>query len=358
MNQILDKVELSKEILTRLGVKFNPNKLKQNISCWNHKDTNPSLSINLELSVYYCFSCGDHGSLRHKYYEVFHRDIYKDLNLSTNEINLLTPTKVESESNFENIPETDLDFEGKLYPISITEAGKIWLKHRGFTEKDLLRIKAKYCQFGIFKQASNPNNKNEWIYCLNRIVIPIFENGKCISYELRDIMGETHYKKQLEKKKLLLSEHPYKKLLYPKHSSVNTLFELNRLSIEEPLYLVEGLMDLISLRTHSAFKNSTCLFHCIPTERQYYLLRNFKKIVYIINNDLPGAMGCKKLMERNPNTYFLCPPDTVNDVSDILQKKDKRFNNLDDLVTNWNWLSYIKSSKRDIDLRIKKYSEV
>jgi DNA primase len=279
------------------------------------------------------------------------------MGMSSSEIDLLKiKNDDELKADFTSLPEVDLSFEGKLYPITITDAGKNWLKQRGFIEKDLKAVRASYTQYGICKQRSDPTNKKEWVYVINRVIIPIYENHSILSYELRDIMGKTHYEAQLKKKNLSIDDYPYKKLLYPKHSSVNTLFDIDQLKVDEPLYIVEGLMDLISLRTHGAFKNSTCLFHCIPTERQYFLLEKFQNIIYIVNNDLPGLMGCKKLMERNPNTSFLCPPETVNDVNDILQGKDKRFNSIKNLVEDWNWLSMIKKSISDIDFKIKKYS--
>jgi DNA primase len=354
----VDQIVISQEILRRLGIPFKPEKSKQMVSCWEHgPERTPSLSIDLEKGVFHCFGCGASGTLKNKYYQTFGRSILRDLGLSKNQIDLLQQTYFEQSSDFSKIPHADICIEGKGYPISITEAGKKWLKFRGFSENDFKNVRANYYQFGICKKNSDKSNKKEWTYVINRVVIPIYEKGMILSYELRDIMGTTFYEKQLKKRGLLLSDHPYKKLLYPKNSSQNTLFELDKLKKDEPLYIVEGLMDLISLRTHNSFKNSTCLFHCIPSERQYYLLNDFKKIVYIINNDLPGAMGCKKLMERNKNTSFLCVPSTVNDVNDILQRKDKRFSSVNDLIEKYDWLSNIKSSMRDIDSKIKLFSE-
>jgi DNA primase len=353
----IEKSRISLEICKRLGVNTK-NKTSGNlmVSCFEHEDKHPSMSINLDKGIWHCFSCGSSGTLTGKYWDTFHRSIYKDLGLKTGDFNLLSPTESEVKADFSQTPESDIYFDGKLYSVSITDAGKQWLKHRGFTEKDMNGVRAKYCQFGICKKNSDKENKKEWIYVLNRVLIPIYEGNDILSYELRDIMGETHYKKQLEKKGLTLDDHPYKKLLYPKNSSVNTLFDLKKLKTDEPLYVVEGLMDLISLRTHSIFKNSTCLFHNIPTERQYFLLQPFKKIIYVVNNDLPGVMGCKKLMERNSNVSFLCPPGKLNDVNDILRKKDPRFSTITELVEKWDWMGKVRSSMRDIDLKIKQFS--
>jgi hypothetical protein len=61
-------------------------------------------------------------------------------------------------------------------------------------------------------------------------------------------------------------------------------------------------------------------------------------------------------MERNSNVSFLCPPGKLNDVNDILRKKDKRFSTIAELVENWNWMNNIKSSMRDIDAKIRYFS--
>lgn len=343
---------VGKEILTRLGYSINSGKTKFMLSCLEHEDKHPSFSVDIEKNMCHCFSCGFGSSLTSLYYNKFGKSIYREMGLNNSQDYLSIPK--ENKIDFSQELQTDFVLEGRKLPLTITEASKIWIKQRGFTDDLLKSYGAFYIQSGITKKQSDLSDKSNWVYIINRMVFPVYENGKSISYELRDVMGKTHYEKQLQKKGLLIDNHPYKKILYPKNSSINTLYDNSKLNQNETLYIVEGLMDLISLRTHPTFKNSTCLFHCIPTERQFFLLNKFKKIVMICDNDLPGLMGCKKLMERNNNTSFLTLPENIKDVNEILQKRDKRYSSIDELITKYNWLSYIKSSMRDLNSKIKK----
>ena len=149
--------------------------------------------------------------------------------------------------------------------------------------------------------------------------IPVYENHKLLSFEARPFKPRG------------------KKVLYPKCSSVNTLYQYELLDREAPLFFTEGLMDMFSLRTAgNHFANSTCMFHCNPTERQIYLFKEYFRgdLIYVIDNDRPGMMGCLKLMEAIPGNRvgFLKPPATVKDVNDILQGKDPRLKSVASLL--------------------------
>ena len=68
------------------------------------------------------------------------------------------------------------------------------------------------------KEMKEKTKKKCWEYITNRILTPVYEKGKILSYELRDIMGEKYFREQLKKKGIDDSEIKYKKVLYPKHS--------------------------------------------------------------------------------------------------------------------------------------------
>jgi DNA primase len=178
------------------------------------------------------------------------------------------------------------------------------------------------------------------------MMIPIYEKGKLISFEARDIYDKQHWEEKIKKAGKNPDDYSYKKVLYPKSSSVNTLYQLDELNKNEKLYVVEGLMDVISLRTNAFFANSTCTFGATITERQFYLLSQFKEIWLIPNNDGPGLNVIKKFKERGDisNVTILTLPKTLKDVNDILQGKDNRFSCLEDLL-NTDW---IKSKAQDL----------
>jgi DNA primase len=241
--------------------------------------------------------------------------------------------------DFDATPETDFDIKGRFYRPDITDASKRWIEKRGFDVNLLEMLKVKYLKYGISKPISDPNNKDLWMTISDRIIIPIYEKKTMISFEARDLYDKEHWIKKLGDK-IDPETWAYKKVLYPRFSSVNTLYRFNELKKNEKLYVVEGLMDVISLLTHPLFQNSTCTFGAGITERQFYLLSQFKEICIIPNNDAPG-LNVVRLFKNKPhikNVTVLTLPKILKDVNDVLQKKTKH-KSIDDLVkgqwTRW-----------------------
>jgi DNA primase len=225
-----------------------------------------------------------------------------------------------------------------------------WAKKRGFDLKFCDDMGFRFYNHFETLRRSDPSERPHSYY--NCVVIPIYEKGSLVSFEARDVLGKERW---AQKKHADGVE--YKKVMYPLYSSVNTLYEWEKLKKEEPLYIVEGLMDMFSLRTSPYFKNSSCLFHCIPTERQLGILERFSSITYIIDNDKPGMKGCLKLMEQLPRgkVAFLRVPDRggkVKDVNDVLQGKDPYIKSVDDLI-KMGWMKKISDDKNVLNLLIE-----
>ena len=109
-------------------------------------------------------------------------------------------------------------------------------------------------------------------------------------------------------------------------------------------------MDMFSLRTESEFKNSSCLFHCTPTERQIYLLNKFPQIIYVVDNDSPGLKACLFLMEKlRDKVSFLVPPcrPGIKDINDILQGKDGSIKTVKDMI-NMGWMQRVSNSTDEL----------
>jgi DNA primase len=148
----------------------------------------------------------------------------------------------------------------------------------------------------------------------NRLICPIRDiNDKIVSYEARDVSG--------------LSK---KKVLYPYNSSISTLYDYSKLNKDEPLYVVEGLLDLAVLRESSYFANSTCVFGAQITQRQIHLLNQFREIIVIPDNDKAGMLAMKKINENHSNVKMLDLPrkDILKDVGDIPQKLNCKVSDL------------------------------
>jgi DNA primase len=330
--------EISVEICNRLGIDIKGKKSGNIlIKCLNayHDDKHPSMSLSIDKGVCHCFSCGYSANLKNLYYEKFGRSIFKDLGIQRS-----IPLKKQEiyQTNFDDKPLTDFTLTGLRYRPDITDASKAWITKRGFDVQTLEMLKIQYLKYGKIVRTSDPLNKESWMTFHDMMMIPVYEKGKLISFEARDIYDKKHWEEKLKKAGKNPDDYTYKKVLYPKFSSVNTLFQLDELDKNSKLYVVEGLMDVISLKTNNKFINSTSTFGASITERQFYLLSQFKEICIIPNNDAPGLAVIKKFQERGDvkNVTVLTLPQTVKDVNDVLQGKDNRFSCIEDML-NMNW---------------------
>jgi DNA primase len=286
-----------------------------------HNDSNPSCSISLDKGLYHCFSCGASGTLA---------SLYKDLTgeyynylteLRPKYIRKIHNTTTTDLLSFDSIPTTHFHAELKGGSLSNYESGLEWLKQRGLTESVASKARIRFAE--KITITDTDDNERRPMILNNCIYIPIFEGGQLISFEARPTVVSD------------------KKVLYPYASSTNTLYNLNNLDINSPLFVTEGIIDCLSLWTNETTQNATAIFKNTPTERQFYLLNKFKKIIYVVDNDERGMEGCKKMMDRLGNKVsYLKPPKTVKDINDILQGKDQRFNTIQQLI-DMKWLDKI-----------------
>jgi len=223
------------------------------------------------------------------------------------------------------LPEVDFKLEGKFFNVNATDAGKAFMIKRGFTSEHLDKFNVKYLKYGKSFRRSDPSDQEFWRFYNETIIVPIYEAGTMLCFEARQLANKEKWEEANPGKK-------FKKVLYPKNGSTRTLWQIDRLKRDQTLFVVEGLMDAISLRTHPDFQNSTATFGASINERQIYLLGLFKRVCVIPNNDLAGLASLKKMLDKKLNNVFVLPlPMSVNDVSDVLQKKDPRWKSLFDL---------------------------
>jgi DNA primase len=205
----------------------------------------------------------------------------------------------------------------------------------------------KFVISGITRSIDDPENKDYHINFKNRVIIPIYEKGKMICLEGRDPFGIDKWEKDLKDAGYDPSKMIYKKVLYPKLSSTNTLFGLSSLDKTKRLYIVEGLMDMISLKTSSEFKNSTCYFGAAITRRQVYLLNKFDEICIISDKDAAGIGTVKRLLKEvsiSKKLKLLFPPSGCKDVNDMILGKNSNIRTIDEAVEK-NWLSKMMDAR-------------
>ena len=314
--------EMTLYAISRLGLKskslITPNTQQVMVSCPFHKDKSPSMGIDVARGVAHCFSCSWSGSIEKLYKELTNGNLRKELGYLDDPF-----TSFSSSLNFQYIVDdtrlkdihinADLSLMRDAYTDPTCAA---YLRKRGIPEPVAKSMGFKYAEDILIN-----NNRFR-----NRLLIPVYEDKKLISIEGRRILNNDETK-----------------VLYPRNSSVNTLFDIDNLDETSTLYAVEGLMDLAVLRTSNTFRNSTSIFGANITKRQLDLLKQFPKIVYIPDSDAAGEKTVEKLKSaRLGNVYILRIPKKINniDVKDVGDLTKARIVPQD--LVDRNWLSYEK----------------
>jgi DNA primase len=264
------------------------------ITCPAHSDKTPSCSVNIEKGILHCFSCGMSKTLNQVTKEYLGKSAFKILGKHFDEdtefLNLLN--KAKEPEDYKKIPDVNITIDGAMSRLS--DDCITYLLNRGISLNVARDFKMRFMDKGSIN--GTPFSK--------RLLIPVIEGNRTLSYEGRDITGRSS-----------------KKVLYPSASSVNTLYDIDNLKRDEPLYIVEGLMDLAILREDSYFKNSTSIFGSNPTRRKAALLSDFNELVWLPDNDKAGkesVSGYSKMINLSKTKIKILPvPAFSKDVGDL-----------------------------------------
>ena len=271
------------------------------VHCPFHDDNTASMYINTEEGVFKCFSCHRSGSIEKLFKEITGVSLYTSLGVKFDEFSTYPWFSKPSEPpNYEVIGrEISISMKGSIKPLMAAPPAIQYLRKRGLSLEVAKRMKCRFAESAYLN--GTPFR--------NRLIIPIYEKENLVAVEGRDVLG---------------TQKP--KTLYPKGSSVNTLYDLDVLDQTKPLYVVEGLIDLMVLRESEFFINSTALFGASVTHRQYYLLNKFPSIIYIPDNDRAGINSVEQMDERlKTELWVLRVPKELNgiemkDVNDLKMK--------------------------------------
>jgi DNA primase len=293
----LSQEEITKEAMKRIHLKslWKESSWTGDVPCHCpfHEDKTPSMFVHIEKGVYNCFSCGSRGTIASLYRDITGSSLYKDLNIPTDEFSrFATHTayapEVEDYSKLDR--EISINIQGTITKIRESADAVQYLRRRGITFEVADSMQMAYMESGRI---------NGTVY-RKRLLLPIYDDGKLISVEGRDVTGNQPTK-----------------VLYPKDSSVNTLYDIDKLDLEKPLYVVEGLTDLAVLRTDPYFANSTAIFGAQVTRRQSWLLNQVSNLILIPDNDKAGRNTTRKLTEELDRPFQILDVPKLQDIKDI-----------------------------------------
>lgn len=322
--------EINEQIVLRLDISKNVKHNSIMGHCPFHTDKHPSFSVDLNRALCHCFSCGYNGKLRGLFREITGHSINKELGIkweAQDEATFVNPFKETVKEDLSATPDVHIALDGAFIPVDKDPDVCKYLMQRCIPVSIAKSMRMQFATMARSFDTFEPNNKDQMVYFTKRLVIPIYERGKLLSCEGRDIYGKEYYYNMLRRKGMNPDEHEYKKCIYPRGASTSTLYDIDKLDSSRRLYFVEGIMDLAVLRTDSFFntKNSTAVFGASISERQRYFLKQFD-FTYIIDNDLAGWLSLRRLMESlkeapiKRDWKFVVPPfhdQGVKDVGDI-----------------------------------------
>lgn len=328
--------EINEQIVLRLDISKSVKHNSIMGHCPFHTDKHPSFSVDLDRALCHCFSCGYNGKLRGLFREITGHSINKELGIkweAQDEATFVNPFKETVKEDLSALPDVHIALDGAFIPVDKDSDVCKYLMQRCIPVSVAKSMRMSFATMARSFDTFEPNNKDQMVYFTKRLVIPIYERGKLLSCEGRDIYGKEYYYNMLRRKGMDPDEHEYKKCIYPRGASTSTLYDIDKLDKSRRLYFVEGIMDLAVLRSDSFFntKNSTAVFGASISERQRYFLKQFD-FTYVIDNDLAGWLSLRRLMEAlkeapiKRDWKFVVPPfhdQGVKDVGDIPVKTGK-----------------------------------
>lgn len=289
-------------VLDKLGIqgkKVSSNEIKINCINPEHIDKNPSLFINLEKGIFQCWSCGHKGNIFSLVKELTGKNLYDFLGIENNDfVNSLSNKYEYKEDSFSL---KNISISGTLYEVKSDPTVYSYLLSRGMSDNFIKDFRIKFCKRAVM------NGMNFY----NRVCIPVFENRYLISMIGRDFTGKSNIR-----------------YLYPKNSCVDTLFNIDNLDRKSPLYVVEGIMDIVWIYENIS-RNVTCLFGSKLGKRQKEMLITFNEIILIPDNDNAGIElihSIDKVLEKE--YYIVTLPDQYKDPSECpLEELKKAIDN-------------------------------
>jgi len=250
------------KLLEHIGIEYKETGSDYRVKCWHHDEKIPSMSIHKDGGYFYCFSCQRSGNLFSLL--KYHLDLegVEALKfLSTYESGTEDSVTAEQEKFAELKNRFRSRVEGRQtlrvvvdLPEHEPAVNNYYLENiRGFTPQEIR-------DWGMGVVQEEPYKG--WI------LIPIYANGILRSYFLRSTM----------KNRKRYGKFPRKDVLF----GIDTACDR-----ESPIYLVEGIFDMIYLR-RAGVQAVAALSNRLYRE-QVEVLKEFRHVVVVPDNDTNNA---------------------------------------------------------------------
>ena len=276
----IDSEAVKNKIAQDLGLKFKNNKCL----CFKHSESNPSMSYDSKKKKFKCFSCAASYDIFNHYQEYYNKSFLEALKSIVNDFNLNIDVII-----------NESDRKPKKSPT----------KHENY-------------------------NKNILTYCEKRNIskatidyVGVKENNNCVVFEYRNELGEHLANKYRKTKK---SEGP--KMWFEKGTNVNTLFNMDKINISDPLLITEGEFDCLSA-IEAGFKNAVSIPSGVNSTNEWItsnwtFIEQFEEVIIWFDNDEAGIKGAREVFNRLPNSSVkIVRCEVANDINELLHKYGK-----------------------------------
>ena len=276
----IDSEQVKNKIALDLGLKFKNNKCL----CFKHSESNPSMSYDPKKKKFKCFSCGASYDIFNHYQEFYNKSFLEAVKSIVNDFNM------------------NID-------ININESERKPRKEPTKHEKVNDSISS-YC-------GKRSISKTTLDY------VGVKESGNCIVFEYKNELGEHLANKYRKTKK---SSGP--KMWFEEGTNVNTLFNMDKVNISEPLLITEGEIDCLSA-IEAGFKNAVSIPSGVNSTNNWItanwtFLEQFEEVIIWFDNDEAGIKGSREVFNRLPNsTVKIVRCEVANDINELLHKFGK-----------------------------------
>ena len=283
IKRYIDAEQVKNKIASDLGLKFKNNKCL----CFLHSESNPSMSFDSKKKKFKCFSCGNSYDVFNHYQEYYNKSFIEAVKSIVNDFNL----------NIEVII-NDTDRKAKKEPTI----------HNSYTESIL-----SYCE-------KRNISKSTIDY------VGVKENNGSVCFEYRNELGEHLANKYRRTKKPKNNNAP--KMWFEKGTNVNTLFNMDKVNVSEPLLITEGEFDCLSA-IESGFKNTVSIPSGVNSTNEWItsnwtFIEQFEEVIIWFDNDEAGIKGAREVFNRLPNASVkIVRCEIANDINELLHKYGK-----------------------------------
>ena len=264
------------------------------ICCPFHDESKPSLTIDLEKETFYCFGCGERGTLTEFFMKLENMDFFQATKMIS-KLNKDKPLPTVEHYAKEKVSDKEALIRAYQYYDSYEQTdwqaenseAATYMEKRGFDREFLTKMRLKIIHCDIYG-----------------VLVPFSDNGKFKGY----------VKRAIDEKKL--PKYRYNTGLSRQNTLVGDYYK-------DWVIVTEGCMDWLKLRQFGV-KNSVAILGWKITDVQISKLQQVtNKIVCALDSTESGDKGYEYLKQYFDVVRFQFPSDT-KDIGDMNENQFRR----------------------------------